>query len=102
MYSCGARKGVFLPLTHFKLDRRFDLDDQSGNPYIIDEDIPAINSMVRDDMVKETVQYPSCSSLVSPTINGAITKLGKKFGIQGEINSSYIDATMFSMFAFSR
>ena len=85
MFSCPEGKGVFVPVTHVRPDPRFS---ESG---------------VGPSQEFGTLDCPPLPGVFSPHPAVAeVSKVaGRNRGIQGHQNSCYLDATLFSMFAFT-
>ncbi|XP_037077101.1 ubiquitin carboxyl-terminal hydrolase CYLD-like [Pollicipes pollicipes] len=88
-FSCQPGKALFVPLADCGRDRRF-LD--------LGQEAPDANAF-------GSVECPVITGNVAPisvTSTEELKKLcGKLKGIQGHLNSCYLDATLFSMFAFT-
>ena len=86
VFECGPQKGVVVPITHVKLDKRFQADGKSDD----------------DSQNFGDINYPPVQGNVAPVKVKDIREIiGKNNGIQGHQNSCYLDATLFAMFAFT-
>lgn len=87
-FSCAPGKALFVPLRMCHKDSRF-LESVSSNP--------------RASMAFGSMDCQPVGGSVAPpsSIEQVQAMFGKNRGIQGHQNSCYLDATLFSMFAFT-
>ncbi|CAG0888456.1 unnamed protein product, partial [Darwinula stevensoni] len=88
-FSCPPLKGLFLPLTKCRKDQRFF--EKSSALDGIHALSPAGCEVDREEVVRGAIE--PCTDLR--------VMCSRYRGIQGHLNSCYLDATLFAMFSFS-
>ncbi|XP_061688425.1 ubiquitin carboxyl-terminal hydrolase CYLD [Syngnathoides biaculeatus] len=90
LFSCKKGRALFVPVTKCSPDSRF-VCSSTADDTINQVEIPPVPSYVdSEDYVAPIAESEAISLLV-----------GKMKGIQGHINSCYLDATLFSLFSSS-
>lgn len=81
-FSCGSRKGYFVPVNECRKDSRFCAERRRSTAF-------------------GSIDCPSVTGDVAPlsTPEDLQSLCGKNRGIQGHHNSCYLDATLFAMFS---
>ncbi len=111
LFKCPDRKAVFLPFTHFTLDKRFGGGDYSNNKKANSasnnnhgDDLGAVGSNgIFDESGFGDLDCPVVPGFQPPIRTEDILLFyGRNHGIQGHNNSCYLDATLFVMFSFTR
>lgn len=99
MFACPDRKAVFVPLTHFARDRRFEsarnstvFPDHNGGSLL-----PCATNGDFGDV--ECPIVPGFHGPIRP--DDVVQFSGRNRGVQGHQNSCYLDATLFAMFSFT-
>ena len=100
-FACPENRGVFVPLTHVKLDDRFSQQGQPGSLVHPSRLSGSASSNGGQDFGE--LPCPSVVGFVAPVKVADVAKVaGRNKGIQGHQNSCYLDATLFAMFSFTR
>uniref|UniRef100_A0A3Q2PXL5 ubiquitinyl hydrolase 1 n=1 Tax=Fundulus heteroclitus TaxID=8078 RepID=A0A3Q2PXL5_FUNHE len=89
-FRCPTNKGLFIKLRNCRRDSRFPVPDKPVNQ------VERCNSIAFADWGSERVDEHT------PPVEGAEARQlyeGPKRGIQGHLNSCYLDATLFSLFS---
>lgn len=98
IFACPDRKAVFVPLTHLRPDKRFEIEQKltNGNHHLTNGTSNGLNEF--GDMDCPVVPGFHCP--IRP--DDLSLFYGRNRGIQGHQNSCYLDATLFVMFSFTR
>ncbi|XP_051932734.1 ubiquitin carboxyl-terminal hydrolase CYLD [Hippocampus zosterae] len=90
LFSCKRSRALFVPVTKCSPDSRF-VCSSSASHAGGQVELPAVPP------------YVDCEEYVAPVSDSEATSLlvGRMKGIQGHINSCYLDATLFSLFSSS-